>query len=272
MNVQNKRDVVIACDKGALDYASTTLYSFTVNTTQPALYRVTVVYFGDIDEAHTALANVVHPDMELRVVPGLSTYSNTPTCLKHLATPTFARLELSKYLPADCTRALWLDTDVLVVDDLDELFAMPFTTPVAAVRARIAMDHQKIFREMFNTGVMVVNVNAWQAADVETRCLRRITTNPRNCEVILNIILMHQCTYISSVFNYLQSSGRRCPLPAFNRMTLGGRTDVHAVHYQSGLKPWKYPKMTLAELWHMYAARHVDKAKQTELLTRLTAL
>ena len=266
---QDKRDVVLACDHNVLDHAVVTVYSLAVNVTQPNLYRLTFVYFGNLDEAKAVLTGVVPPDMELRVVPGLSTYAKTPTCSKLLTTPTFARMELSKYVPADCTRALWLDTDTAVVDDIDELFTMPLTTPVAAVRARVAITRGKFVREMFNNGVMVVDMNTWKNADVEAKCFQLSVTNPRQCDMIMNVVLMQQCTYISSVFNYLQCDVR-CTLREFNQLTLDGRTDVRIVHYQGGLKPWKYPKMMFAELWHMYAARNVDKNKQAELLALAT--
>lgn len=266
---QDKRDVVLACDHNVLNQAVVTVYSLVSNLTQPNLYRLTFVYFGDLDEANVALTGVVPPDIELRVVPGLSTYANTPTCSKLLTTPTFARMELSKYVQADCTRALWLDTDTVVVDDLGELFTMPLTTPIAAVRARVAIEDGKFVREMFNNGVMVVDMNTWKNADVEAKCFQRSVTNPRQCDIIMNIVLMRQCTYISSVFNYLQCN-MRCPLHEFNRLTLDGRTDVRVVHYQGGRKPWKYPRIPFAELWHMYAARHVDKNKQAELLALAT--
>ena len=266
-----KRDVLLACDENALPQAMTTVYSLLVNLMQPELYRITLVYFGEPDAARATLAEFTDTRAELRVVKGLDTYAHTPVCMKGLATPTFARLELSKYVPADSKRVLWLDTDVLVLDDLTELFVMQLPTVVAAVRARCFMVGTQVHHEGCNTGVLVVDVDKWITADIEAKCLQQTKVNPRNCEVILNLALGlgRMCTYISSVFNYLQS-GMRCSLRAFNKATLNGRTDVRIVHYQGGRKPWKYKNMYLAELWHMYAARQVDRKKQKELLTAAT--
>jgi lipopolysaccharide biosynthesis glycosyltransferase len=261
-----KRDILLASDKHALWCAANVIYSITLNVKNPELYRVTLVYHGDQDEAHEALKEFEGTPVELRVSKGLNTFAHIPACVRRLTTPTFTRLELSKHVPADCTRVLYLDVDTLVVNDIDELFTMPMETTVAVVRSRSHINHPNIIHNVFNAGVMVIDYTKWLATNVEATYAKLMTAGVRSDEVTLNKVLSKDKTYISCAYNYRQC-GLWCTLTEFAERELGDQQHIKIVHFQGRRKPWHNTGQELDDLWRMYNDRAVDREKQEEMLT-----
>lgn len=261
-----KRDILLASDKHALWCAANVIYSIILNVKNPELYRVTLVYHGDLDEAHEALKEFEGTPLELRVSEGLNTFAHLPARVFRLTTPTFTRLELSKYLPTDCTRVLYLDVDTLVVNDIDELFTMPMETTVAVVRARSHINRPNIIHNVFNAGVMVIDYAKWLATNVEATCAKLIASGGiHSDEVILNKVLSNDKTYISCAYNYRQC-GLWCTLSEFVKRELGDQQHIKIVHFQGRHKPWHNIGQELDDLWRMYNDRTVDYKKQEEIL------
>jgi len=258
-----KRDILLACDPQAFWCAINTVYSIVLNVKNPELYRVTLVYHGNVADAERKLAEFDTP-MELRVSKGLNTFAHIPACVRRLTTPTFTRLELSKHVPADCTRVLYLDIDTLVVNDIDELFTMPMETTVAVVRSRSHLNHPNIVHNVFNAGVMVIDYARWLATNVEAEYAKFMTAGVRSDEVTLNKVLNKDKTYISCAYNYRQC-GLWCTLSEFAERELGGQQTIRIVHFQGRHKPW-HNAGELVDLWRMYNDRNVNYERQDELL------
>ena len=109
-----------------------------------------------------------------------------PVGLQHLSQATYLRLAMGRMLPADVTRAIYLDSDVLVVKDLQPLWeaeldgnvigaARDFMTPLAGAHNAlgycvkelgIVADHP-----MFNAGILLIDLTAYRAQNIEAECL-----------------------------------------------------------------------------------------------------
>jgi lipopolysaccharide biosynthesis glycosyltransferase len=94
-----------------------------------------------------------------------------------LGSASYARLLAPELVPAD--RIVYLDCDLIVRGDLSELFTMELRAPVAAARDFYitSTDHKTSGarreqpRPYFNAGVLVIDVQAWQAAGITNRAL-----------------------------------------------------------------------------------------------------
>ncbi len=109
-----------------------------------------------------------------------------PVGLQHLSQATYLRLGMGRMLPADVTRVIYLDSDVLVVKDLLPLYetaldgkvvgaVRDFMTPVAGQHNALAYclaetgilpDHP-----MFNAGILLIDVVAYREQEIEAKCL-----------------------------------------------------------------------------------------------------
>jgi lipopolysaccharide biosynthesis glycosyltransferase len=91
---------------------------------------------------------------------------------------------LGPLLAPDLRRLVYLDSDIVVMSDISELWELEFTEPVAAVvDSHIGMignpSMDRPWRELnknptakyLNTGILVFNVNEWNRAKISENCL-----------------------------------------------------------------------------------------------------
>jgi lipopolysaccharide biosynthesis glycosyltransferase len=109
--------------------------------------------------------------------------ANVPTS-GHLVPVTYARLLLPSLLPADLSRVIYLDADLVVVSDLSALHHLRLDGhPIAAVRdfsvqsigsprSGIAgLTAKPADAAYFNAGVIVMNLSAWRSAELAGQVL-----------------------------------------------------------------------------------------------------
>lgn len=93
----------------------------------------------------------------------------------------YARLFLARHLPADLDRVLYLDSDTLIRHSVSTLWNLDMHGKTIAAlmdafsaqyRRNIDLDRQDI---MFNSGVMLIDLNRWRDRHVETRLMQFIS-------------------------------------------------------------------------------------------------
>lgn len=96
----------------------------------------------------------------------------------HLSLATYLRIYMPRLLPADIDKVLYLDSDIIVIDSIDELWNTPLGDyALAAVEERPPHDVETPRRlgypeewSYFNAGVLLVNLKLWRQLDVTSRC------------------------------------------------------------------------------------------------------
>lgn len=87
----------------------------------------------------------------------------------------FARLFLSKLLPAECSRVLYLDCDTLVRHSLQDFYDVDFEGNVVCGvmdcisrqhRARLGLKENALY---INSGMMLIDLNAWREHSIEEK-------------------------------------------------------------------------------------------------------
>lgn len=159
---------------------------------------------------------------------------------------TLARLLIGSLLPEQVERALYLDADTVVLDDLQDLFDKPLGDCIAAaapeptiypqVKAEIGLAEKEPY---FNAGVLLLNLSAWRAEGMEEQGFAYYREKngklPFNDQDIINHVLR----------------GRIAPLPQrFNFFS-----NYHYFHYRTLLQyaPW-YAAFETAHSFHQAGA------------------
>lgn len=100
-----------------------------------------------------------------------------------MSVTTYQKLTLAEWLPADLSRVLWLDCDMLILADVSPLWDTPFDSAIvlAVPDERVPLVSSRFgvaaFRELnlpsdaphFNAGLLLVNLDAWRAYEVAAR-------------------------------------------------------------------------------------------------------
>lgn len=127
----------------------------------------------------------------------------------------YARLFVASYLPNGLSRVLYLDCDIIVKQSIRELWNLDlYGKTVGALmdafskyyRANIDLEENDI---MFNSGVMLINLNKWKRDDIEKKLLDFIVKKNGHIQ-----------QGDQGVLNAILSRDTYCFEPRFNSMTV----------------------------------------------------
>jgi lipopolysaccharide biosynthesis glycosyltransferase len=167
----------------------------------------------------------------------------------HVSPSTYDRLTIGRILPADVSTVLWLDCDLLILDDLSVLFdaemddACVLAVPDPLVRVVSSRFGVKEYRalglapdlEYFNAGVMVVGLDAWRSEQVEERALDYLRRYGARVlfheQEALNVALARRWNPLAPTWNWSAH-----PLHSPVEHLRGAMPSI--LHFTGSRKPW----------------------------------
>ena len=174
---------------------------------------------------------------------------NLPPIKSHVSEATYYRLFISQYIPQDIKFLVYLDADILCINDpttkLINTFAqIESENTVIAAKVESKREDNNIFferlnlknNEQFNAGVLVINFSKWVDQNIEPDLLNIL--NIRFNEIfdydqeILNIYFDGKFTDLDNNLNYQAIGGQDDEL--FNHI----ENNVYFLHYLGKGKPW----------------------------------
>lgn len=186
----------------------------------------------------------------------------------HLTRSAYLRLLIPGLFP-DEPRAIYMDCDMVVMDDLGELDRieigqhMVAGVPCPAVRpAELAATghHPGTY---INSGLMVMNLPVWREEDVSARCIALLSNPDRPLmaedQSAINIVAAGRIQLLPSRFNTFAD-------PAAFRAASDLPEAPAVVHYVVSYKPWVMAS-TLGRVWQFHADRIADLMPSRRPLT-----
>jgi lipopolysaccharide biosynthesis glycosyltransferase len=148
------------------------------------------------------------------------------------------RLFLENWVPIEIVKLLYLDIDILITKNIEELFATDFDTPICAVlnapNGLARGEHLENFSgHYFNAGVLLINMHSWR----ELNLLKSFTEVGSGKEYdyldqdILNLVFQNNWTILKSEYNYLH-------LKEIENHPCGYEINPKIIHFV-GIKPWE---------------------------------
>jgi lipopolysaccharide biosynthesis glycosyltransferase len=174
---------------------------------------------------------------------------------------TYARVFLPLLVPSTCSKAIFLDSDVVIQTDIERLWNLMvgdrslLAVQDAAVPFVSSRDGLQRYAELgiparhpyFNAGVMVVNVGGWRRSSVSERVMEFIRRNAHELNYCdqdgLNAILWRDWEALDPRWQVQPRMMARESLP-LPHLDPRKRTEVSAdpwiLHFSGRLKPWIY--------------------------------
>lgn len=169
----------------------------------------------------------------------------------HISVASYLRLFLSEILPPDVKRVIYLDSDIIVLDDLAYLWNIDLLgKPVAAAADLFMLETDRpgapADHVYFNAGVLVIDLDRWRSREIFREFIElaigKSDILKYHDQDVLNIVFAGSAYYIPSTWNYQARTSR----PGHDFETALGHvsslreTTPSIVHFAGAEKPWIY--------------------------------
>lgn len=228
-------------------------------------YQIYILY-TELDERHRRyLGKLKRENIQIECIDIAENMRNiTIDGNNYLTVETCYRLLLPQIFPQH-ERVLYIDSDTLVMSDVEELFdSWLGEKPVGAMHEADTVYLREYYRklgvhEAFNAGILVIDIKLFREMNIGTQCLTLLEEDSKRKERrlqymdqdALNIVLKDKVCFLDSRWNFLSRYMQDIELLYEERREeyLKNADDIKILHYVSEIKPWIYPEVKLADLF-----------------------
>lgn len=151
----------------------------------------------------------------------------------HVTESTYYRILIPKLLGDDIDKVLYLDSDMVVLGDILELFKIDIKNYFVGVVQDMSLNRDKYF----NAGMMLINLKKWRDEHISEKTLEYIKNNPEKLEF-----------HDQDALNFIFSGGGGIFLKNIYNFTVYGFENKFKkikklpiiIHYVGNIKPWNF--------------------------------
>lgn len=233
-------EVLCACDERYLPHAATMLCSLLEHN---SVSKIHLFYSSISSDELAKLKSLV-----TKYRTAIAFYEVVPAELqdlrvdRHVSIAVYYRILAPHLLHADIDKILYLDSDIIVRNSLNNLWDTDIADHALAAVLDFGDGGPKglgfpVGTKYFNSGVLLINLRFWRQKNIPERAIEFIRNNPEKVRYwdqdALNAILVHQWIELPGHWN-AQDEGDWIPTS-----TQGMRLDPAIVHF-TGSKPWHW--------------------------------
>lgn len=264
-------NILISSNREYLDKYVTMIYSLKRHVSEHIVVFFMNLRLSEIDKAY--FLNAFEPlDVNVKFieVKGLG-FEDYPIDY-HLSLETYYRIIAQFLLPDNVDRILWLDADIVVLQDITSFYYQSFcgkkyvvcediinkTDNGKRLKNRIGLPQTHIY---FNAGVMLMNIgllrNTTNMEDImkSSNCLKdKVKWFDQD---ILNILYQGELKYDNPLkYNYQLQNKENIPKCDMSEICI--------LHYNSKDKPWEYNNIKPSSIYYWREYARVSKTKKKE--------
>lgn len=266
--------VVFATDENYLFYTIVAITSMAENANKDTYYEIYVLISGKLKTGHSLFSDVQkrYANIEIQLVPvNEEAFENVFLNNSHVTKATFYRLLLSEMLPLN--KCLYLDSDIIVNIDLQELYVTDMKTEyVAGVRDLWVDLLTEIDREQrrkrtgissmdqyINAGVLLMNLDSIRKDDITEAFYEHMKINYLfEDQDIINVCCYEHIKRLPAKWNLftlfmgqldeLQKHGTDENTIKYMKEKKG------IIHYATPfIRPWESERFLCNDIWWNYA-------------------
>lgn len=271
--------VLCAADENYVKPLAVMLHSAADNLADGKHLHVVLLDGGITEESFVGLRESLF-DLPISIdilKPNLSEVDDLMTS-HHITHTAYLRLMAARLLPEDIEKVIYLDSDVLVKDDLSKLWelnvndqyclaavdiAVPFidareVDSRSAIQAKpyvMAYTPIQNWKELgldgsahyFNSGVMVLNLKQWRADNIEEKLFRCLRENSKYVwcwdQYALNVVFAGRWDELPARWNqggHIFEYPSEANSPIDREQFVEARDNPAIIHYTTMFKPWDF--------------------------------
>ena len=264
MSTKMTRPIVLACDEGYAMPLGTTLRSIVESnrSSWPIDFRVLFDGFSERIQAKVFNSLPVGSAMIQWIPVNLELFQEFST-LTYISKMTYARFLIPRLFCDLVSRVLYLDTDVLVLDDLAPLWGTDLEGAVLGAvidggidplmkRDDALVKEVPRVRDYFNAGVLLIDLDRWREKGISEKALDYLARNrdsPFSDQDALNVACDGFWKQLDARWNFHDHQRTRI---------LDIRPDhkPRIVHFLAHIKPWNASDLSLnADFYDAFRSR-----------------
>lgn len=279
ISLQAPVPVIFATDNGYIPFLAVALVSLIQSTTEDRHYHIYVICKGmsqkDISMLSSLTREKKHISLEfVDIRPYLEQYADCFYIdgISHISAGAYYRFFIPKIFAGTYDKAIYLDCDLVVLDDIAKLYDLDLgSNLLAATRDYGGLFWHKMGQSIsttlklrhpldyFNSGVLGINIRQFEKEgtfDALFSCLKEIKTPLCHDQDILNIVCDGRVLFLPEAWNCKCHVGRHLDIlqEKMNQdeyqSFLEERSIPKIVHFTSDKKPWN--QRDLEEHFHLF--------------------
>ena len=256
----DKINIVLATDKNYAQHAAVAMVSILCNTTHQSNIQFYIIDDNIDDNNKTKLQNTVQKFNSNIIFVKIPENSLNQVFVSGSITRTaYFRLTIPNILPKTVDKVIYLDCDLIVLDDVINLWNLDICQkPIAATadfgilssnnkchEKEVNLNWKKEY-SYFNSGVLLIDIMLWRKNNYANKLIELVQTHKfrHHDQDALNYLFMNNWTSIPLCWNVIP--------PVFNmnlsiiknkkmrQNALNALNHISIIHYAGGYKPWEY--------------------------------
>jgi lipopolysaccharide biosynthesis glycosyltransferase len=184
-----------------------------------------------------------------------SKLKDCPT-INHLNQAAYLRLFIPEILPKDIEKVIYLDSDIICLGNLEELYNQNLNNrPLGAIKdiyenRAIKQFFYRGLKSYFNSGIILIDLNKWRKSEVTKKTLNLIFKYKKKLKYadqdILNYLFKNNWQLLDNKFNYqfLDKKDFSIKKDKIPKNTI-------VLHYISNKKPWTYMYLSNTKKYYL---------------------
>ena len=253
--------IFFASDNNYAPYLAVALKSLLTNASPDYFYKIHILTTNLDEDICEKLKKLATPNSSIEVISLASEIEHIKDRFQlrdYYSIETYYRFFIPDMFP-QYDKALYLDSDIVVLGDISNLFLTNISNFLVAAAQEQVMAHYKVFGDYvekalgvkvenyFNAGVLLMNTKMFRACHIQQKFFKmmsqfkfRVTQD----EDYLNVICKDKVKKLNICWNKMpfEETG-------FDNI------DLQLIHYNLGWKPWHYENVLYEEYFWQYAAQ-----------------
>lgn len=246
-------EVITACDDNYIQHLGVMLCSLLENTPQKSRVNISVIDGGITNDNKNKLSSFIKDTYKLNIkylIIDPQIYSEFQISY-HFTHTIYYRISIPSLLLSDISKALYLDCDLVLKDDIGKLWSYDLGEYCLAAVESVSIDKEHLRgiipsnASYFNSGVLLINLSKWRESNITQQVIQFIKNYQDKIiwwdQDSLNVILYKQWLSLPLKWNQqtnffeisTQKTDRKDELmEAINSPSI--------IHYTGLHKPWEY--------------------------------
>ena len=272
----NKIPIVLATDNNGIPLLSVTIISILENKHNSTFYDFYILCSNNVSNNSKKKLNEIfhqYPNTKWNYIYMENIFDSLIQMIDHIPQPTYYRLKMADLLPKYYNKAIYLDIDTIILEDLSEYYNINLDNYyIAGVKAYAYINDTDINTKKYYDSIGLFDISSYINAGVTLWNLKKIRDNsmtPKLCELalhnyksqdqdVINLAFYNHIKCLSFKYNfmtkYLEKS-YKCRLDNFKLQECveeSIETPI-IIHYADKKKPWYFVNSAFANIWWKYA-------------------